>query len=202
MKDRSSRIEIGGFLVVAVVCVVGLSASGCGSSGTSGSAQQELEAARREGEEVVREKARIGRLQHQVHHLQREMHRQGRTVVVEGNSGADAAESPSAASSVLRTFHAPSGNVSCEILSSGAVCSVESIEETFSFSNGEEAHTEPGVAVSRDTGELAPYGSTVSAGSITCSVPQSDEPRGITCSDGKSGHGFEASRVPDRQSLY
>lgn len=179
-----------------------MAVSGCGSSDSGGSAEQELEAAKREGEETVREKARIGRLQHQVHHLQREVHRQGHTVVVEGDSGAGAAESASAASSVLRAFHAPSGNVSCEILSGGAVCSVESINETFSFSNGEEARTEPGVALSRSTGELAPYGSTVSAGSITCSIPQSDEPRGITCSDGESGHGFEASRVPDRQSVY
>ena len=196
-------MKVAGFVVAVVVCIiVGLSTvSGCGSSNSGGSSEQELEAAKREGEETAREKVRIGRLQQQVHHLQHEVHRQGHTVV-ESDSGAEAAESASVASSVLRTFHAPSGNVSCEILSGGALCSVESTNETFSFDNGEEARIESGAALSRGAGELAPYGSTVSASSITCSIPRSDEPRGITCSDGESGHGFEASRVPDRQSAY
>lgn len=196
-------MKIAGFVFAIVICMVGLSAvSGCGSSDSGGSSDQELEAAKREGEETAREKAQLGHLQHQVRHLQREVHRQGHTVVIERDPGAGATESPGAASSVLRTFHAPSGNVSCEILSGGALCSVESIDETFSFSNGEEARAESGVALSRGSGEFAPYGSTVSAGSVTCSIPQSDEPRGITCSDDESGHGFEASRIPDRQNVY
>jgi len=193
-----------GFVVAIAVCVIfGLSAViGCGGSDSNGSSEQELEAAKREGEESAREKAQVDRLQHQVHHLQREVHQRGHTVVIERGSGVAGGGSSAAGSSVLRAFHAPSGNVSCEILSSGALCSVESITKTFSFDAGEEARTESGVALSRGAGELAPYGSTVSVGSITCLIPQSDEPRGITCSDGESGHGFEASRVPDRQSVY
>jgi len=191
--------------VVALCSMVGLmTIDGCGSADSNTPSAEQLESARREGEETAREKARIKRLSRQVHHLQREVHRQGHPAApVSDQSSAGAAPSQeSIDSSVLRSFHAPSGNVSCEILSDGALCSVASIDETFAFSNGEEAHVESGTPLPRDAGELAPYGSTISAGSITCSVPQSNEPRGITCSDGESGHGFEASRVTDRQHVY
>jgi len=193
-----------GFIVVIAACMLAgsLAASGCGGSSSDGSSSQELEAARSEGEEAAREKATISRLQHQVHRLQREVHRGSHTVVVERHPGVAPTEPTNASSSVLRIFHAPSGNVSCEILVSGATCAVASIDETFTFSDGQEARIESGTMLARGTGELAPYGSIVSAGSVTCSIPQSDEPRGITCSDSESGHGFEASRVSDRQSVY
>ncbi|HEX6688499.1 MAG TPA: hypothetical protein VF085_07520 [Solirubrobacterales bacterium] len=176
--------------------------SGCGGSSSSSPSEQQLEAAREQGEKAAHESDRIDRLQHQVHHLQHEVHRHGHTVVVEQSADAETADSPSVSSEILRTFHAPSGNVSCEILSNGALCSVDSIGETFAFSDGQEAHTESGAVLPRGTGELAPYGSTVSAGSIACTVPQSSEPRGIVCTDSESGHGFEASRVSERQSVY
>jgi hypothetical protein len=185
--------------------MVGLTTiDGCGSSGSDSPSAEQLESARREGEETAREKARIKSLSRQVHHLQREVHRQGHPAApVSDQSSAGATPSQeSIDSSVLRSFHAPSGNVSCAILSNGALCSVASIDETFAFSNGEEARIESGTQLPSEAGEPAPYGSTISAGSITCSVPQSDEPRGITCSDSESGHGFEASRVSDRQSVY
>ena len=195
--------KVGFLVVIAALMLIGpLVTSGCGGSSSDASSMQELEAARSEGEETAREKAKIGRLQHQVHRLQHEVHRGNHTVVVERSAGATSPESADTGSSVLRTFHAPSGNVSCEILSGGAICSVESIDETFEFSDGQEGHIESGSVLARGEGELAPYGTTVSAGSVTCSIPQSDEPRGITCSDAESGHGFEASRVPDRQSVY
>jgi hypothetical protein len=103
---------------------------------------------------------------------------------------------------VLRTFHAPSGNVSCEILSNGALCSVDSIATTFRFADGGPAQIESGAALSGGAGEFIPYGGTVSAGSVTCTVPLSNEPHGIICTDSESGHGFEASRISGRQHAY
>ena len=189
-------------LIAGCMLAPAFAAGGCGGSSSDGSSRQELEAARSEGEAAAREKAKLGRLQHQVHRLQREVHRRGHTIVVERGPEPASGEPARINSGVLRAFHAPSGNVSCEILSDGATCSVASIDETFAFSDGQEGRIESGAELARGGGELAPYGSTVSVGSITCSIPQSDEPRGIACSDSESGHGFEASRVPDRQSVY
>jgi len=191
--------------VVALCAIVGqLTMNGCGGSSSDTPSAQQLESARREGEEAAREKAQIKSLQRQVHHLQHEVHQQGHpaAAVSDPSSASAAPPQESIDSSVLRAFHAPSGNVSCEILSNGALCSVASIDETFTFSNGEEARIAPGTSLPRGAGELAPYGSTISAGSIVCSVPQSNEPRGVTCADSESGHGFEASRVTDRQHVY
>jgi hypothetical protein len=42
----------------------------------------------------------------------------------------------------------------------------------------------------------------VSAGSISCEVPPSDVPRGVTCVDIGTGHGFEASRIASREKAY
>jgi hypothetical protein len=194
-----------GLVAVVALCAIvsQIAMNGCGNSDSDAPSAQQLASARQEGEEAAREKARIKSLQHQVHHLQSEVRRQGHsTTAVSSPNAAEAEPAGSVGSSVLRVFHAPSGNVSCEILSDGALCSVASIDETFAFSNGEVARVESGAALPEDAGELAPYGSTVSAGSIVCSVPRSNEPRGITCSDSASGHGFEASRVADRQHVY
>lgn len=188
-------------LAVFVTALVGF--AGCGGSGSSESTQQQLEAAKREGEEAAREKDRITSLQHQVKQLKRQGHKTAPAVAAPSSQQEQPAPAPQGeAPVVLRSFHAPSGNVSCEILSNGALCSVDSTAETFSFSDGEAAHEESGSTLSRSSGELAPYGSTVSAGSVTCTIPQSNEPRGIVCTDSESGHGFEASRVGSRQSVY
>jgi len=190
--------------VVGLCLFSGLTAlDGCGgaSSPPQPSAQR-LESARREGEEAAQERAQIKSLQHKVRHLQREV-RKGHpaAVVVTGSSQANAAPETEA-STASRIFHAPSGNVSCEVTSSGASCSVDSIDETFTLTNGEEARLETGTALPRGAGELAPYGVSIAVGSVVCSVPESNEPRGITCSNSETGHGFEASRITARQSTY
>jgi hypothetical protein len=174
---------------------------GCGSTSSQPSEAQ-LEAAKRQGEEAAHEKDRIDNLQKQVRTLRRQTRHGGSTVVVEHGSGTETSSSEGGGSVVLRTFHAPSGNVSCEILSKGALCSVGSIGTTFAFSEGQAAQVESGASLSENAGELAPYGSTVSAGTVTCTVPQSSEPHGIICADSESGHGFEASRIGDRQHVY
>jgi hypothetical protein len=190
---------------VAVVCFMAVALGalgGCGDSGSNDSAAQ-LESAKREGEEVAREKARIDRLEQKVRHLQDQAHYGGKSaVVVEGDSAAEAGTPPVEGSVVLRSFHAPSGNVSCEILSDGALCSVDSIAETFSFNDGQEGRVEPGASLARGSGESAAYGESIAAGSVICTIPPSDSPHGIVCADSDSGHGFEASRVPARQRTY
>jgi hypothetical protein len=175
---------------------------GCGGGSSTDASGQQIELARREGEEAAQERARIKNLQHQVRDLKKEVHKSQPATVVVTESGSNAPEPPPAAADDLRTFHAPSGNVSCEVGPRTASCSVVSAGKTFVLPSGEEARLESGVTLPRGAGELAPYGSTITVGSVICSVPQSSEPRGITCSDSDTGHGFEASRVPDRQSIY
>jgi hypothetical protein len=175
--------------------------AGCGGSSSDAPSAAQLEAAKHEGEEAAHERDRVNSLQKQIRSLKHQVKHRG-SVVVEHASSAESAELEANGSTVLRTFHAPSGNVSCEILSHGALCSVGSIDETFSFSDGQPAQVTSGAALADGTGELAPYGSTVSAGSISCTVPNSSEPHGIVCEDNESGHGFEASRVSVRQRTY
>jgi hypothetical protein len=103
---------------------------------------------------------------------------------------------------MVRSFHAPSGNVSCQVLPSEATCSVASINESFVLPAGESGRIEQGLRLPAGSGGLAPYGSTVAVGSVVCEVPPSDVPRGISCYDSHSGHGFEASRIVGRQKTY
>jgi len=190
-------------LALTIGCAIALAIAlgSCGGSNSDAAEQQQLEAAREQGEEAAHEADKLADLQRQVGHLKHQVHRQGHTVVVEKDDQTTDSTQQSAPG-VLRTFHAPSGNVSCEILSNGALCSVASINETFTLNEGQPAQVEPGSALSAGSGELATYGTVVSAGSITCAIPQSSEARGITCSDSQSGHGFEASRISTRQKTY
>ncbi len=189
--------------LIALSMAIGLIAlAGCGGSSSNAPSEAQLEAAKRQGEEAAREKDRIDSLQKQVRGLKRQAKHKDSTVVVERDSGVETTSSAPSGSAVLRTFHAPSGNVSCEILSNGALCSVDSISTTFVFDDGQAGQIESGASLPESAGELVPYGGTVSAGTVTCAVPLSSEPRGITCVDNESGHGFEASRVSDRQHAY
>jgi hypothetical protein len=188
---------------VASLAIILFASSGCGDS-SSGPSEAQLQAAKAEGEEAAREKDRIDNLQKQVRGLKHQA-KQATTApapAAQTDSTVSSEPSDTGASSVLRSFHAPSGNVSCEILADGALCSVDSVATTFAFSDGQPARIESGASLPRSAGELAPYGTTVSAGSVTCTVPRSDDPHGITCVDAGSGHGFEASRVASRQHAY
>jgi hypothetical protein len=184
-----------------LVLACGLILAGCGDSGSDSPSAAQLEKAKEEGERVAQERARVDELEKEVRKLKRSARHP------------QASSSPSAVSAVatppedseselLRTFHAPSGNVSCAITSTGAFCTVDSIATTFRVEGGGAGQIESGSALPRSFGELAGYGSTVSAGSVSCTVPEADEPRGITCIDGDSGHGFEASRISSRQDAY
>jgi hypothetical protein len=187
---------VGGALITAC--------GGSSSSTTETVGLGELHAAKKAGEERAREQDRMNNLQKQVRQLKHRMNHGARVHVRSEAAAPVPAEAvqPPEAAGPLRSFHAPSGNVSCEVFADGASCTVESIAETFLFEAGEPARIESGTALPRDLGELVGYGETVSSGSISCEVPPSDVPRGISCSDSASGHGFEASRIPSRQSAY
>lgn len=183
------------------LAVVLVALSGCGGSSSTAPSEAQLEAAKRQGEEVTQERDRINSLQKQVRGLKHQAKHRNATVVVEHDWGTEPVAGDNG-STVLRTFHALSGNVSCEILSDGALCSVGSIARTFAFSDGQAAHIASGASLAQGAGELAPYGSTISATSVTCTIPLSSEPRGVVCTNADSWHGFEASRISGRQHVY
>jgi hypothetical protein len=194
--------------MIAALVVVGALA-GCGGSSSSQPVTvslAELHEAKLAGEEKAREQDRVKSLQKQMRVLKRQVKHGSpsgtRSPNVEASPAPAAATAPSESYAPLRAFHAPSGNVSCQVLVEGASCTVESIGETFTFEAGGAARIDSSDALPRGFGELVNYGETVSVGSISCEVPPSDVPRGISCSDSASGHGFEASRIPDRQSAY
>jgi len=190
-------------MVLLTVLLMALLAAGCGGSDSDSVSQQELEAARVAGEEAAEERERVDRLERQVRSLRR-----GAKGGADGGGAApaeaatQAIPAEAAPAAVLRSFHAPSGNVSCEVRADAALCAVASIDATFVLTAGAAAKVEPGAVLARGSGELAPYGVTIAAGTVTCTVPAADEPRGVSCLDSASGHGFEASRVPSRQKTY
>jgi hypothetical protein len=202
-RTAAARIAIG---LIAVLALAGAltACGGSGSNPTTSASLAELGAAKRAGEEKARERDRVKNLQKQMRALKRQVKRRKSSPAsaVASSPAAAPAAAPPAIEEPVRAFHAPSGNVSCQVLTDGASCTVESIGETFVFEAGQPARIESGAALPRYLGELVGYGSTVSSGSVSCEVPPSDVPRGISCSDSSSGHGFEASRIPSRQSAY
>ncbi|HVV75136.1 MAG TPA: protein kinase [Mycobacteriales bacterium] len=99
-------------------------------------------------------------------------------------------------------FHAPQGNVNCEIGPQLTICSVVQADETFVLPRSGAAYREPGLRIPDTRGRLADWGTSVNNGTVTCSIPQSYEPKGIICRDADTGHGFEASKVASRQQTY
>lgn len=185
---------------VLLLCGFGGMLSGCGDSSSDAPAEAQLEKAREEGERAGQERARVDELEEEVRGLKRTARQ--RTGNPEPRE-VDASPSPPAEDEpeLLRSFHAPSGNVSCAITSTGAYCAVASIATTFRLHAGSPGEIESGAALPKEFGELVGFGNTISAGSVTCTIPQSNEPKGIVCVDGL-GHGFEASRVSERQKTF
>jgi hypothetical protein len=100
-------------------------------------------------------------------------------------------------------FHTPSDNVACYVEATGAMCSIASLDITFVLpTDGGVAFTEAGQAVPHDAGQVAAYGTSVSNGAVTCTVPPQSVPHGVTCADTGTSHGFEASRIAARQNVY
>lgn len=119
------------------------------------------------------------------------------------SSGTNSSSSSSSSSGgASRSFYAGQGNVSCQLTSSSALCSVASAGTTFVLEGSSPGRRESGTRISRGSGSYAPYGSSVSVGDFSCSIPPESSASGITCRNSSSGHGFEASRVPARQKTY
>lgn len=197
------RLLLTGALIGALLLVTGC--GGGGSSESSTVSEGALRAARKAGEIAAHERDRVNGLQRQVRILRHQV-RHGSPTDAHSSGAGTVSSSPSEASGAseeaTREFHVASGNVSCQVRADGASCTVEPIQETFAFSGGEAAWTEPAAELPVDLGELVPYGSTVVVGTVSCEVPPSDVARGVTCADSASGHGFEASRVAARQKAY
>jgi hypothetical protein len=182
---------------------------GCGGGGSSSSAppvQVQIREAREAGEEDAHEKDRVNSLESKVKKLSRQVREAGHPTRQKVGSTASAQATPPPAAQdaegPARDFHVESGNVSCEVEVDGATCTVEPISETFSFADGEPGRSEPGSALPEDFGEVVPYGTSVSVGSVVCEIPPTNVARGVVCSDADTGHGFEASRVASRQKAY
>lgn len=185
----------------AVLMIGALALTGCGSSNNSSSSAIELRVDRERAEAAANahQEDKLKALEGEVHRL-RHGH-QGTTTVV-APSGSSSPPPPVAGSEV-RLFHAPGGNVTCEVQAESARCAVASNDQTFVLPQGNSsAYTESGLALSAGSGSLAAYGTSVGVGSVTCAIPMQDEPKGIACTSDESSHGFEASKVSARQKAY
>jgi hypothetical protein len=195
-------------VLLGVVTVLLLAGCGGGSSSSTSStvSQSELQAAKEAGEHSARERDRVDNLQRQVKKLRHQVRHASRASSTSGGSEPSAApvtqSEDDAQAPTPREFHVASGNVSCAVQADGATCTVEPIAESFVLAGGEEAYSEPSSVLPLDLGEVVPYGSTVTVGTVTCEIPPSNVPSGVVCIDSSSGHGFEASRVGSRQKVY
>lgn len=184
-------------LVVAAVCT---SLASCGSDGAS---SDEIQQARAEAAAQQKLKDKQAELERKVNELKKQKtSSSGATKTVTVASGGTDAPSEASGSGSQRTFSAPSGNVSCRVSSSTAVCTVASINTTFVLNSSGSAFRESGTRLPRGSGTPVGYGTTVTEGSVTCTVPASSQASGITCVNAATGHGFEASRRPERQKTY
>jgi hypothetical protein len=211
---KSHRVDLrehhAPLLAVAALTILSLLLMGCGGGGssstTASASQAQIREARKVGEEAAHEKDRVNSLEKQVTKLRHQVrHKQSASAPsTEGEASEPAVvqPDPEPSDSEVREFHVESGNVSCQVRSDGAICTVEPISQTFSFAGGGAAGTESGSVLPLDLGEVVPYGSTVAVGTVSCEIPPTNVPSGIVCSDAETGHGFEASRVASRQKVY
>lgn len=120
-------------------------------------------------------------------------------------------EPAAGASAEFKPFRSPSGNIGCYVdTSAGARCDIAERDWTVSRPAGCPSDMDfgQGLIVTRrgrghvvcagDTalgaGKILAYGRSVSAGRYTCTSRTS----GVTCRNGKSGHGFFISRASYR----
>ena len=184
---------------ILVTAVLAATIAGCGSDNTS---SDEIQQARAEAAAQQKLKDKQAELEQQVNELNKQNGSdKTKTVVVTSGSGGTSTQ-PSSGSGTTRTFSAPSGNVTCQVTSSTAACTVASINTTFVLNASGTATREAGTRFPRGSGSPAGYGTTVTEGSVTCSIPPSSQASGITCVNSATGHGFEASRQPERQKTY
>lgn len=197
MRAASAAVFCAAILLVLVGC-------GSNSSHDSATAQQlQINRAAAQAAAQAQQAQKLRDLQAQLNQLKHSKAASATKTVVEAVTVAVSPSASAVAAPSPVYFHAPSGDVSCEIDGDGrTLCSVADSDQTFEMPSGGAAHIESGARLPRGNGPLADWGQTVSNGSVTCTVPLSDQPRGITCIDSDTGHGFQASKVPARQQAY
>lgn len=189
-------------LCLATIAVVAV--SGCGSSDDA--VESRIARERGEAASQARQEQKVKDLEAKLRDVERRAAKTKTKTVVERQASAstparsDSGGGTSSGSS--ETFHVPSGNVSCRITTSSARCSVARTGTSFSFSAGSGSASTGGEFLSRGSGYQTGWGTTVSAGSVSCRIPTENEKAGIRCSDSSTGHGFEASAVAERQRLF
>lgn len=200
---RSSPAARAAALAAALCLLTGFGLAGCAGSSQSDDAatQARIDRERADAAETARNEQKLADLQEEVRALKKRESTRRKTAAARAPVPS-ASASRSSGDLESRTFHVPSGNVSCRISSRAATCTVAVIEKTFSFADGGTAGIEPGVELPRASGSAVGWGTTVSVGAVTCSVPPQTARKGITCTDVSTGHGFEASRQPSRRKAY
>lgn len=187
-------------LLVSAVCtsVLAAAVAGCGGSSASDQLANQIEI-----NQAKRDAVKDAKRDMRIRDLQRRLRNSNKG---SAGSSSPASSAPTSAptpvessSSDFQSFHTP--GVSCQLDTAGATCTVVSTGEDFVLNSGAPAYRDYSSSLPSGYGSPASWGSGFSAGSISCSVPQSYEAKGISCTDG-SGHGFEASRVEDRKSTY
>jgi hypothetical protein len=185
----------------AVLATVGLAACGSSSSGPSSATELQIDRERSEAAQSAHQEDKLKALEGEVHRLKR--HKRVTQVNKPGTAAEDTPATSVATNGEVRLFHAPGGNVNCEVQADSARCTVVSTAQTFVLPAGDEAaYVESGAALPTDSGALTGFGSTVSIGAISCEVPYEDEPRGVVCQDNDTGHGFQASKDYSRQQVF
>lgn len=187
--------------IASIICASAVAVFiGCGGSDDTAdqlAKQNEIAQAKKDAVLQVKTQMKIRQLQRQIRNQQQ---------VPVGGSPPPAEAPPSSgyidsssSGSDYQSFHTP--NVSCELDSSGATCTVISTGEDFILNAGSPASQSYGSSLPSELGISAAWDTTFTAGSVSCRVPPETEASGIECTDG-SGHGFEASKEADRKSAY
>ncbi len=196
-----------GVLRLSVIgCGMVVALSACG--GSDDDLENRISRERAEAASQARQAERIKGLEAKLRQVERDAKRQStskvKTVVERESAPRSSSNARAAASGGGRSevFHAPSGNVSCEVTAVSARCTVAKIGTTFRFDTGSGAATTGGEGLGRGAGYAVGWDTSVSVGSVSCRIPAENERAGIRCNDSSTGHGFEASAVSSRQKLY
>lgn len=178
-------------VLVGLILAVAFGATGCGGSNDQTAEEMRIDREVAAAKESARQAQEISDLKKK---LAGKSDNAARSSAPAAGGG-----SPTSDAGLVKAFH--TRNVSCEVGASEAICTVNSTGEDFILQSGSSARTRFTRILAKGHGQPSAWGVSWSVGSTTCTVPRSDEARGIVCTDGL-GHGFEASAVGSRAKTY
>lgn len=184
-------------LIVSFVLGIAVVSVGCGSSSDETAEEMRINRAVADAEKSAKQEREIEALKERLDNQDKRP--DPGTIPAPVDSPAPARSPSAAGSGGVQSFH--TRNVSCELSPLGATCTVSSTGEDFILTTGSSARIQRGPSFPKGHGTRSDWGATWQAGAVTCSVPRSDQPNGIICTDG-AGHGFEASAVGSRKKAY